>query len=347
MTEDLSYIDAEDFLTALDITNISVNGSEIQFSCPSSDHQFGDRHPSAFMNADTTLWQCFSCKKRGNAVTFLSWHKSLPQTVARRLLEERYGGGRISAEVGGLYEEVQRIMNPTPAPILPERVCPNESWIDAFKVDWDTKWDQYEYESSKHDPIYYMIEKRGFSAQILREWEIGYDDYSKRITIPIRDEKGKLVGFKGRSIEDGPYPRYLPLGGEHYGFDPYQKSKYVFGLEKIYRAFKHFCIVVEGELNVLAMAQHGYVAVAIAGSEFSERQRELITTYLERVILYLDNDKAGDKGTKRVIEMLSPYIFVETVQNAAGDAAELDSNSVRELISSAKGSLELQVCGKI
>jgi DNA primase len=67
----------------------------------------------------------------------------------------------------------------------------------------------------------------------------------------------------------------------------------------------------------------------------------------DSIILFLDNDKAGEKGTKKVIEMLSPYMPIKVVQNAPGDAAELDTQTVKELISSAVPVLELQISGKL
>ena len=81
------------------------------------------------------------------------------------------------------------------------------------------------------------------------------------------------------------------------------------------------------------MYQHGFHAtVGIAGSEFSDTQCELIKKYSESVVIYLDNDKAGEKGTNKVVDMLSPYMPVKVVQNAPGDAAELDTNTVKDLI---------------
>lgn len=341
MLEDLSYINARDLLESTGISNISESNGEISFSCPSSEHFHGDNSPSARMNSRTTAALCHSCGWRGNAITFLSWHKSLPETVARRLLEERYGGGGISAGVGTLEEEVNRIMNPV---VVEEekRLPPAESWLEVF------------YEGiHSHKEAQDYLGKRGFKQQISEEWSLGYDDYSKRITIPVRDIDGKLVGFKGRAIEDGPYPKYMILGrnrnNSYYDFDPYKKSEHVFGLNK-FKDWDSYIVkgyLVEGELNAIAMEQHGYMAIGIAGSEFSEKQCELIREYCTSIVIFLDNDKAGEKGTKKVVEMLSPYMTVRIVQNAPGDAAELDTQTVKELVRNSETSLVLQTQGKL
>jgi 5S rRNA maturation endonuclease (ribonuclease M5) len=295
------------------------------------------------MNSRTTAFLCNGCGQRGNAITFLAWHKSLPETVARRLLEERYGGGGISAGVGTLEEEVLRIMNPEKI-VEQERIPPSESWLEAFRVGWDGI--RY-----IHPGMDYMYD-RGFGIDILESWEIGYDQISDRITIPIWDTDGNLVGFKGRAWRENTIPKYMILGDYNnqarYGFQPYRKSHYVYGLDPQHRSSKTFnYVLVEGELNVLAMAQHGYYAAGIAGSEFSEKQCEIIRQRCNEVTIYLDNDKAGEKGTKKVIEMLSPHMPIKVVQNAPGDAAELDTHTIRELMSSAEPLLLLQAQGKI
>jgi DNA primase len=102
-------------------------------------------------------------------------------------------------------------------------------------------------------------------------------------------------------------------------------------------------VIVEGELNVLAMNQYEIDAVGISGSDFSDYQRDLMIQRCNSAILYLDNDKAGEKGTRKIVEMLFPYMPISIVQNAPGDAAELDKDTVDGLIRNAKSSLELQI----
>lgn len=362
MIEDLSYINCRDLLESTDIRNISESSGEISFSCPSSEHFHGDSSPSARMNSRTSAFLCHSCGARGNGITFLAWHKSIPQTVARRLLEERYGGGPKSAEVGSLEEEAKKIMNPQ---IIEEekRIPPAESWLEAFHVDWRNRnWCQGCSPDPESDnetaccgcaqPSEYKqyIYDRGFDPEILNKWEIGYDQISDRITIPVRDHEGKLVGFKGRAWRENTVPKYMILGDynnqKRYGFQPYKKSYYVFGLDKI--KDRSDLIIVEGELNAIAMDQHGFdCAVGIAGSEFSDTQCGLIIEHCNEIAVFLDNDKAGNKGTKKVIEMLSSYMPLRIVQSAPGDAADLDTRTIKELIDNAQPYLSLQIEGKI
>lgn len=353
MLEDLSYINCRDLLESTDIKNISESGGEISFSCPSADHFHGDTSPSARMNSRTTAFICHGCGKRGNAITFLAWHKSLPETVARRLLEERYGGGAISAGVGNLEDMVAKIMNPE---VVEEekRIPPNEEWIDVFYQGMIDNVQAQKY-----------MDSRGFGQTICEEWQIGFDELSSRITIPIRNHEGRLVGFKGRAWRDNTIPKYMILGDNRnqnrYGFQPYQKSHYVFGLDRIKKDLNRdpdlrylrnekyeVLFIVEGELNVIAMDQNGFhLSVGISGKELSQIQCDLIKSVANEAILFFDNDKAGVEGTKKAVEMLSPFMRLDIIQNAPGDAAELDRNDIENLISSAQSSLELQVEGKL
>jgi DNA primase len=321
------------------------------------------------MNINTTLFVCHSCGRKGNAISFLSWYKKIPETEARRLLEERYGG-ELKSPIDDLSVEVEKIMNNGILDNVNDMkvILPSETWIEKFRMDWKNKYWCYECEPYRDNcntvggpeccgcsnyPDYkkYMYD-RGFNPDILNKWEIGYDQYTDRITIPIRDENGRLVGFKGRQYRDNPaYPRYLILGDTpyksvHYGFDRYRKSEYVFGLNRLLDQPDDFeghnmysAVVVEGELNVIAMDQCGWKALGVAGSEFSETQAELIIKYCSEIIVYFDNDQAGQKGTQKIVEMLNPHIDVRIVTNASGDAAELKTNEIEELIVNAEPAL--------
>lgn len=321
---DYSYVDAVDFLTALGVKNISVSSGEVNFSCPLAGHTHGDHRPSARMNVESCLWMCHKCGERGTPTTFLVLLRGVNETVAKRVIEERYGGS-LSAPIDDMVSEVERIMA-SPIPDSETRRAPGKEWLERFYVPWmdpsilARPWAKY------------MLEERGLDPRVLETWKIGYDQISDRVSIPVFDEHSNLVGFKGRSY-NGRHPRYMILGDgpnrtPRYGFDTYRKSEHVFGLNRIGPGCSQI-IVTEGEINTIAMYQKGWSnAVGVAGSEFSETQARLIAASCPTAIVFFDADDAGMKGTEKVITALEPYVSVYVVDDAPGDAAELTAEQI-------------------
>ena len=343
----LERVDVEDFLSALGIKVESRSGDNMLFLCP----WHTDRHPSARMNVNTTAWLCSAGCGKGNAITFLAMLRGMSTQDARDHVYARYGIGP-GAAIDDLESEVRRNLGIDSEP-LPPRVAPDEAWVEYLAVDWEV--------DRSHSAAQYMF-GRGFTPEVLSRWQIGYDETSQRVTIPVRDHRGKLVGFKGRAIDSERHPRYLVLGDNRpdhirYGFHTYSKSHYVFGLDR-WRGEKH-AYIVEGELNVIAMQEyHGRSTVGIAGSEFSEHQRELIAARFSHVTVLLDDDElkllqpgnenkinSGRKGAAKVASALMPFVHVDVILHAHQDAVDLigDSQSMQALLDSAAPALELGV----
>lgn len=342
-------VDVTDFLTALGIEIDSYSGDNAIFLCPFH----SERHPSARMNVKTTAWLCSVGCGKGNAVHFLSMVRQMPFEEARNHIYARYGIGP-GAPIDDLEAEVRRNLNLS-VKQEPERVLPDESWVEYLAIDWEV--------DREHPAVAYML-SRGFSPEVLTRWQIGYDELSKRVSIPVRDHYGKLVGFKGRSIDPDRHPRYSILGDPvgspeaRYGFHTYRKSEYVFGLDRCIGdpCWLRCCWVVEGELNVIAMRERFQeYAVAVAGSEFSDRQRELIASTCGVVKIYLDDDvykdgklrdiNPGRRGTVKIAQALIPFINVYCVLGAPDDAAAIDEQDFSELKS--QSALELIVDGDL
>lgn len=347
---DYSYIDVEDFLPALGIDVAYVSHGNAGFKCPFHN----DHTPSARMSVETTAWLCNGCGEKGkNAVSFLAKLRQLNMSEAKRILEERYGGS-LSAPIDDLESEVMR--NLEGRKIVPEaRKRPPSKWIEDFinaayaPEVWPDGVPPGVLES-----VAYM-RARGFSEQTLREWQIGYDWLSDRVTIPVYDENGELVGFKGRAWRADHQPKYLVLGdapnkGERYGFPTYRKSEFVFGLDRC-DPNPGLTIVVEGELNVIAMHQHGYRnVVAAAGAEFSDRQAQLIIDRAQSVVVFFDDNSdkdidTGRVGSSKVVAALQQHMPVYVVLDAPGDANELEAQTISDLLMNVRPATELQVRG--
>src|SRR6201993_1149172 len=325
-------VDARDLLGKLGIEITSVSGHNLLFRCPLHG---SDRHPSARMHAQTGVWLCSTCQAKGNAMHFLSRLHGVPYESAKATIESLYGVELLAAD-GDLAKAVRRSLGLDLEP-LPGRARPSGLWVSFFVNAWEA-------DENGLRALDYMVEQRGFHLSMLDCFGIGYDPNSGRVAIAVRDKEGNLVGFKARAV-DGKHPRYLVLGDTtkpRYGFHTYSKSEHVYGLN--YMPDGARAVLVEGELNVVALAQKTkYLAIGVAGSEFSERQRELIVERCGSVVVYFDDDLAGRRGSKKVAQMLGPYLPVSIVRGARGDAAELDGREIEKLVEGARPALSLLV----
>ncbi len=334
---DLSRVDVLDFLQALGVRVESRSGDNALFLCPFHT----ERHPSARMSVKTTQWLCSVGCGKGNAISFLAMLRDMDFEDAKIHIANRYGIGP-TAPIDDLESEVRRnLLNDGEEDIA--RVPPDERWIETFAINWEA--------DPEHRAVQYMINRRGFDPRVLAEWEVGFDDISGRVTIPVRDVEGRFVGFKARALEDDTHPRYLILGSapgypSRYDFHTYRKSEHVYGLYRVVRG-RH-AVIVEGELNVVAMWQRGFdAAVAVAGSEFSETQRRLIVERCGSATIFFDGDEAGIKGASKVAAMLQEYIPVVAVMGVQHDAAELEQDEIREALLGAQPALALMARGDL
>lgn len=345
---DTRDIDVEEFLEVLEVENINrATEEEFKFSCPFPGHQHGDQNPSAYMNIDTTAWMCHGCKRRGNAVTFLAEHEMVSIMLATRWLHERYGGVGADpdaysarAELERLWEKNEREDAPLTDPVLSDDI------LKHYTIDWNAVAE------SDAPPAWgeYMLD-RGFDPATLMEWEIGYCEDTRRIAIPVRDLDGGLIGFKGRAWQDGHKPKYLVLSprwptDRSLVFERYHVALNVFGLDTARANDERELIVCEGELNAIALWQMGYCnAVAVNGSNFSDRQAFLLRNYADKVVVWFDPNDAGYDGILRVVNALSDYMPVDVVPDSDQDPADLmkakDEDSVRDLLYSAESALGL------
>jgi DNA primase len=177
----------------------------------------------------------------------------------------------------------------------------------------------------------YMFD-RGFAPDVLDKFEVGWDKISERISLPVRTADGSLVGFKARSIDR--QPRYIVLGGPEYGFEPYPTRKILFGLDKA--EIKDEIIVCEGELNAIALHQHGYKnAVGISGKVISDEQAELIKQYGQKVVLIFDEVEDAISNAKKLRTLLPTTVVPEHDK----DPADMDATELAWLLQSKKSSL--------
>jgi DNA primase len=131
----------------------------------------------------------------------------------------------------------------------------------------------------------------------------GYDRLRNRIIFPIRDRRGRTIGFGGRSIGDEK-PKYLNSPETRL----FHKGRELYGLHEAHKSNKKISrlLVVEGYMDVVALAQHGILnAVATLGTATTQDHLELIFRTCPEVVFCFDGDRAGrDAAWKALLTSL-------------------------------------------
>lgn len=181
------------------------------------------------------------------------------------------------------------------------------SGVDPFRGQYlldDDLLDTY-----RQAPTYLL--KSGFDKKTLRHFEVGFDSTNLRVTFPIRNVYGDLVGVSGRAILDGQEPRYKIYKQElisrkdfrvpeSYTMDSVKEALLWHG----HLVFPYLLrndqpiVVVEGFKACMWVWQSGYQpVVALVGAYLSDFHAEIIATYTRSAILFLDNNTAGYRGS--------------------------------------------------
>lgn len=147
--------------------------------------------------------------------------------------------------------------------------------------------------------------KDNISYLTQREFEVGYDDATNRITIPIRDELGTLVGVKGRLLsneltEEEYKVKYLYI-------EPCNRSKLLYGIHKTapYITNKGCVYVTESEKGVMQLWDMGFCnAVATYGKKITQNQIDKLTRLCVDIIFLFDKDVGYDE----IVDIANKFI---------------------------------------
>ena len=153
----------------------------------------------------------------------------------------------------------------------------------------------------------------GYDTQV--EFEIGYDEFTNRITIPIRDDLGNLVGVKARY-----FYRQVPEDEQKFMYiEKCARSQILYGLYKTINFIKKAqrVFVVEAEKGVQQLYDKGYFeAVATGGSKISRNQIDKLTRLCVPIIFVFDKDitkEELDNIASRFIDGTEVYALIDTI----------------------------------
>jgi DNA primase len=187
-----------------------------------------------------------------------------------------------------------------------------------------------------------LLFNRGFSPDTLTKWGIGYDGHSRRLSIPFRNVEGNLVGFKGRSTKRYDKPKYVGIGDKsdkkYYGFSTVKTSNYIFGLNSA----SGDAIIVEGEFDAISLRERGFPgAVAIGGSNISDKQLLSLKRQFPRITTLFDPDDAGRKAERFLSKNLISSIPVSIARLENNDPADSSTQEIEYAIEQAKSAIEI------
>jgi len=277
-----------------------------------------ERTPSFYVFPDRQTWHCFgACATGGDIISFVMKREGLEFRAALELLAQRAGVAlrAPSAEQEDPRREILRRANEAAAHFFhhqllnsPDAVSAlqyvrdrglNQETIVSFQMGYaPDSWDGLKGHLSGLD----FEEGDLLAAGLLVEGERGpYDRFRGRLMFPIRDERGRVVGFGARALDDS-VPKYLNTPQSPI----FDKGGILYALD---RAREHIrssgqAVIVEGYMDAIAAHQHelGNV-VASMGTAITERQVGLLKRYTRNLILALDADLAGSEATLRGIQV--------------------------------------------
>jgi DNA primase len=294
-------------------------GSNYMARCPFHT----EKSPSFSVNRNKQFYHCFGCGVSGNAVSFLMDFSHLDFVEAIEELAGFVGidvpheasSNRNSApqdnlkelyqlleQVARFYAQQLRATNPqaqTAIAYLKNRGVSGQI-AKAFMLGYaPEQWDAL----LKHFPAKALLD-----AGLLVKNESGkqYDRFRGRVMFPIRDKRGRVIGFGGRVLDDS-QPKYLNSPETAV----FSKGQHVYGLYELLQknSKPQRILVVEGYMDVIALAQFGIdYAVATLGTATSKAHIDLLFRICPELVFCFDGDKAGQQAAWRATEAALPSL---------------------------------------
>jgi len=285
----------------LGVGEIIENGDEYIHSCPLpfGVHKNGDRSPSASLNKETLLFNCFGCG--GGSVIWL--------------VENCLGVTREEA-ISILKNEVSEL-----------KIVPVEDFINRLEGVFENKTQE------RNDIPYFSdtilrrwegpcdyLTSRGVSEAVQRQMRTGIDSGRLEVAKTAEGEntvsvdrvvlphfmEGKLIGWVARKIEDVQgVPKYRNSKG-------FPRGSWLYNLDN---AIKHDSIyVVESPMSVLVMKSRGIDnVVATFGAKVDKQQLDLLRKF-SKVTIFMDGDAPGRMATEHLIESLGCYTKIAIIE---------------------------------
>jgi DNA primase len=295
-------------------------GREFKACCPFHD----EKTPSFSVIPEKQFFYCFGCGARGTALSFLMQYDQLPfpeavEELAGRLgLEVPHEGGTAPAatsyeahsdllsRVAGFYEETLRA--DTRASDYVRGRGLDAAIIERFRIGFAAEaWNEVLRRFGATDASRQMLLDTGLIVP--RETprpgsEPWYDRFRDRIMFPIRDPRGRVLGFGGRVLDRGE-PKYLNSPET----DLFHKGRELYGLHELRqsRIKLERLLIVEGYMDVVRLHQAGIsYAVATLGTATTPEHLRRAFKLVSEIVFCFDGDRAGRGAAWRALQHALP-----------------------------------------
>ncbi len=289
-------------------TDLRRAGQRFTGLCPFHE----ERTPSFSVDPAQKLYYCFGCEAGGDVFQFVREKEGLSFPEAVEALGERYGV-EVKREAEDPKAEERRKQRARLVELLERtakfyaeflRESPKAArareYLEGRGLSPETIADfGVGFAPSPWDTVLVRGQRAGFTvkdlqaAGLINRGDKGpYDKFRARIMFPIRDARGRVLGFGGRGMTADAKPKYMnsPEG------ELFHKSRILYGLDRARGAIAKAgrAVVVEGYTDVLAAHQAGITeTVAVMGTAITPDQLGLFGGLCEEVVLALDADRAG------------------------------------------------------
>lgn len=315
----------DDLINRADIVDVvdsrvalKKRGKEYIACCPFH----SEKSPSFTVSQNKQFYHCFGCGAHGTALSFVMEYERLDFVDAIEALAAEYHM-EVPREQGN-FESQQEDKTPIydvlekAAISYASELKTSQRAIDylkqrglsgevakTFQMGYAAdSWDFILAQHGTSDANKAACLKAGLSIE--KNPQKHYDRFRDRIMFPIRDRRGRVIGFGGRILDKGE-PKYLNSPET----PVFHKGEELYGLYEARQAVKDLqrIIIVEGYMDVVALAQHGIpYAVATLGTATSREQISKLFRIVPELIFCYDGDAAGKKAAWRALENSLPIL---------------------------------------
>ena len=352
-------VDTTDIVSLVDsYLPLKRKGKDHWGQCPFCDD---GKNPSFSVSEQKQFYFCFKCRASGNVIGFLQSHQgydfieSIEALAARAGMEVPYeNNSSVSTEKNPIYEALQiatdifekNLANSDSSEhvrnyILKERKISSEV-CKKFSLGYASKsWDALSTEMLGKGITEDILIKAGL-AKKNKDNKL-FDVFRDRLMFPIKDRKGRVVGFGGRVMNPDDQPKYLNTGET----PVFQKSRELYGLFEAleFRKDLEEIYVVEGYMDSIAMYEHSMTnSVATLGIATNRFHIQKLLQIVNEIVFCFDGDDAGRGAAWGALKNVLPSITDGTeikflfLPEGEDPASLLEKNSVESFKELSKNS---------